>query len=193
MRSPFTILIVVLTAFGGVSVASESPREFVQRFCRAEQSWRFRGLPETQHEHLYDSYFGLEMISAIRGANRRLAAWMKIEWGPNAMIPHIESNLFSGFSEGPTTYAVGEVTRRDGRCVVEVHREYSDQKIYYRWTDRVLLDRDSMGWVVFDIECRYGGSVLANIHSFESSIQTSSAETKGANHGPAGSAALLSR
>lgn len=174
MRSPFLFAAIILTAVVLTPVgATERPREFVERFCKAEDSWAIRGLPQRRDEPLYDSFLGVELINAIRSANDRLEGWVSrnCHSKENLMIPHIESNLFSGFSEGPTSWRVGRTSNTPLGMTVAVHREYRDRDTVYKWVDRVVLDQDRNGWVVRDIECHYGGSLLSTIRDFKNSIE----------------------
>ena len=173
MRSPLLFAVIILTAAFTQVGAAERPREFVERFYKAEDSWAIRGLPEKQHEPLYDSFLGVELIGAIRNANSRLEDWVSRRRGSkeNLMIPHIESNLFSGFSEGLTSWRVGRTSKTPLGVTVAVHREYRDRDTVYKWVDRVVLDRDQNGWVVKDIDCQHGGSLLSTIRDFKNSIE----------------------
>jgi hypothetical protein len=172
MKSHVLFAAITLTAAFSPVEAVERPREFVERFCKAEESWAIRGLPAKHHEPLYDSFLGVELIQAIRSANSRLGEWIRKHRGgnENLMIPHIESNLFSGFSEGPTSWRVGRSNRTPLGVTVDVHREYREADAVYKWIDRVLLDRDGKGWVVRDIDCHWGGSLRGSILDFRNSI-----------------------
>ncbi|RYD60295.1 MAG: hypothetical protein EOP83_19715 [Verrucomicrobiaceae bacterium] len=171
MRFPLVLAVLVATCTLGR--AGESPREFAERFCKAEDSWAIRGLPKMHCEPLYDSFLGIELIKAIRSANARLDAWVQHprHRGKDLLIPHIESNLCSGFSDGPVSSRVGRTSRTSSGVVVEVHREYREENEVYQWTDRVILDRDRTGWVIRDLDCHYGGSLLKSIRDFKASIR----------------------
>lgn len=172
MRLSVLFAAIILTAVFTPVGAAERTRDFVERFCKAEDSWAIRGLPEKRHEPLYDSFLGVELIMAIRSANSRLEDWVSRRRGSNenSMIPHIESNLFSGFSEGPTSWRIGRTSKTPLGVTVAVHREYRDGDAVYKWVDRVILDRDRNGWVVRDIDCHHGGSLLSTIRDFKTSI-----------------------
>jgi hypothetical protein len=180
MRSTLLFAVIILTVPYSPAGAAEHPREFVERFCKAEASWELRGLPKKQHEPLYDSFLGVELIRAIRSANSRLGEWIGKHRGSNEnlMIPHIESNLFSGFGEGPTSWRVGQSNRTPLGVTVDVHREYREADAVYKWIDRVLLDRDGKDWVVRDIDCHYGGSLLGRILDFRNSIEVGGETTE---------------
>lgn len=171
MRFPFVVVLLVATCTPGH--AKESPREFVERFCKAEDEWSIRGLPGKSDEPLYDSMLGIELIKSIRSANARLDAWIQHpnHKGKDLVIPHIESNLFSGFSEGPVSSRVGRTSRTASGLVVEVHREYREKDEVFQWTDLVVLDRDRSGWVIRDLDCHYGGSLLERIRCFEALVR----------------------
>lgn len=173
MRLHLLFAAITLSAACSRAEAVERPREFVERFCKAEESWEIRGLPGKHHERLYDSFLGVELIQTIRNANSQLEAWMRKhrDSNQNRMIPHIESNLFSGFSEGPTSWRVGRSNRTPLGVTVDVHREYREADTVYKWIDRVLLDRDGKSWVVRDIDCHLGGSLLGSILDFRNSIE----------------------
>lgn len=163
---------MLLTAAFSHAEAAEGPREFVERFCKAEESWAIRGLPGKHHEQLYDSFLGVELILAIRSANSRLENWVnRRDRKEIFMIPHIEVNLLNGFSEGPTSWRVGRTSKTPLGVTVAVHREYRDRDALYKWVDRIVLDQDRSGWVVRDIDCHYGGSLLSTIRDFENSIE----------------------
>jgi hypothetical protein len=163
---------IICIATSCAAGAKEDPRGFVRRFCISEVSWAIRGLPTPRDEPLYDSFLGVELIGAIRDANYRLQEWVRQNRGSkeNLMIPHIESNLFSGFSEGATTWQVGRSIKTRSGVTVDVHREYKEGNTVYKWVDRIVLDRAGKDWVVQDIDCHYGGSLLSNIRDFKNSI-----------------------
>jgi hypothetical protein len=158
----------VLIAFVGTCLA-ESPVEFAYRFCRSEDAFG-RGVPSIEHQ--YDHLVGMEMIRAIRAANSAVEDWMHRhrDSKENLMIPHIEANLFSGFSEGPTTFKIGRATITSGRVSVAIHREYQDRGETYAWTDTLILDRDSSGWVAYDLQTHYFGSLIAYLDEFRESV-----------------------
>lgn len=172
MRFPFVVALLIATC--GPGYAGESPREFIGRFLKAEEEWSIRGLPKQSDEPRYDSFLGIELIKAIRSANARLNAWIQHprQKGKDVMIPHIESNLFSGFSDSPVSTRVGRTLRTSSGVVVEVHREYREKDEVFKWTDRVVLDRDRNGWVIRDLDGHYDGSLLESIRHFEASICT---------------------
>ena len=165
------VSVVILMVSGGCCFA-ESPEQFATRFCIAEQSFGFRGLPRRTDEGLYDHLVGIELIRSFRSANGALENWIARHSGTkeNLMIPHIEANLFSGFSEGSTTFRVGRAEMRSGRVAVTVHRAFRDRLETHSWTDLLILDRDSSGWVVYDVQTHYFGSLIDQIHAFRESV-----------------------
>ena len=162
-------LLMVLSDLSG----AETPREFAQRFCDSEGAFG-RGVPDASFETRYDGLVGIEMIRYISAVNRTLARWRHRHRHSkeNLMIPHIEANLFSGFSDGPTRFRVGQVTSVSGRTSVAVHREYEEGNAIDRWTDVLILDRDSTGWVVCDIETHHLGSLLSHLEDFRKSVES---------------------
>lgn len=165
------VTLAVSACFGGACTA-ESPAEFAHRFCTEASGFEFRGIPTRRDESRYDHLVGIELIRAIRDANRSLSRWKTEHSGSdqNLMTPHLEENLFDGFSEGPTSFRVGRTIRDQGRWTIEVHREYSDGSETYQWVDFLILDRDSRGWVVRDIRDRHSDSLREKISSFRKSL-----------------------
>jgi hypothetical protein len=169
LHSAVSAMILIVS---GVSCYAESPGQFAHRFCTSEQSFEFRGLPDRTDERLYDHLVGIELIRSFRSANDALEHWMARHRNTkeSIMIPHIEANLFSGFSEGPTTFRVGRAEMRSGRVTVKVHRDFRDRLETHSWTDILILDRDSSGWVVYDIQTHHSGSLIDQIHAFRESV-----------------------
>jgi len=170
------VTLAVSASFGGACMA-ESPSEFAHRFCTEASGFGFRGIPTKRDEPRYDHLVGIELIRAIRDANRSLSRWMTKHSGSgqNLMIPHLEENLFEGFSEGPSSFCVGRTIRDQGGWTIEVLREYSDGSETYQWVDLLILDRDSRGWLVKDIRNRHSDSLMEKISSFGKSLDPSEA------------------
>jgi hypothetical protein len=160
----------MLIALVGTCLA-ESPVEFAHRFYRSEDTLG-RGLPYASQEHRYDHLIGMEMIRAIRAANRSLEHWIQRHRGSKEVImtPHIAADLFSGSYEGPTTFKIGSAGITSGKVSVPIHREYREGNEAYTWTDTLILDRDSSGWVVYDLQSHYFGSIIAYIGEFRESV-----------------------
>lgn len=176
------VALAVAWAITAVSAAgAESPKAFVKRFYEAANVREIRGVPQPRFESHYSTLCGIEIIRAVRWANREMEAWCawadKHRPGENLMKPHLEENLFEGFSDGPTTWKVGSASSLDGRPVVEVAFEHVEQGKFdhgkvYRWTNQVVLDRAGDTWVVRDILYERGGSLLERLTDFARSCQS---------------------
>ena len=107
MRIPLFALLTFATLVQ--ARAEESPINFARCFSIAEEKWAIRGIPEPSDERLYSSHVGIEIIRAIRRANAALENWRtRFRNDPSReRIPHLEENLFSGFSEPPDSEIVG--------------------------------------------------------------------------------------
>ncbi len=181
MRIPLFALLTFATLVGmrtsgailrNQARAEESPINFARCFSIAEEKWAIRGIPEPSEERLYSSHVGIEIIRAIRRANAALENWRtRFRNDPSReRIPHLEENLFSGFTEPPDRDVVGRSFPQRGRRVVEIRRDHKERGQVHQWTDRLILDRAGGAWVVYDIEYGHGGSLLEKIRGFTKSL-----------------------
>jgi hypothetical protein len=167
-------LAATFAALAGTCLA-ESPREFARRFCSSEHAFG-RGVPSGTTESGYDHLVGIEMIRAIRNANDALEQWARRHRNSKEtlMIPHIEGNLFSGFSDGPTTCRIGTVGKSaSGKVSVAINRRYREGAVVREWTDVLILDQDPSGWVAYDLRTHHYGSLLACFDEFRESVDSS--------------------
>ena len=159
-------LLIFLTSFQRV-VAEESPRQFVQRFYQAHQTWPFRGVPSREQERLISPYCGIEIIRIFRRVNDQ-RDWEKHKFpddpnNPQKPVWSQEGQVFCSVYEGFTNFSIGRQFLTHGRVTLEVHLETVQQGQIHRWTDRAILDRAGSDWVIADIEYSGGGHLLGTI------------------------------
>ena len=147
--------------------AHESPRQFVQRFYTAHRSWSFRGVPYREQERFISPYCGMEIIRIFRRVNdQRDLEEQKFPSDPkNPYKPawSQQGHVFCDVYEGVTNFSIGRQSMTKGRVVVEANLELVEQGKTYTWTDRVILDRAGINWVIADIQFSGGGSLLGAI------------------------------
>lgn len=167
------ILVVLLAIITLASRArGEEPREFAERFYRAQLRWKIYGVPTPEESRRISPYFSSEILRVWAVVDQQRNEFnRRFPLDPKQPLLVVkppwckEGNVFSSGGEGYSTFAIGRATSRRGRVRVLGHLEFiAGAGETIAWTDTLVLERAGSGWVITDIEFPHGNSLVKNLN-----------------------------
>ncbi|AKZ62212.1 hypothetical protein F506_05620 [Herbaspirillum hiltneri N3] len=163
------ILAVVLAMTACSASREQEARDLVNSFYQTHQSNRPVGALSLKELITFRQFLSVPLFDLLKDVS--VAEEAHLAQTDNQTPPLVDGDLFTTHPKGASTYRLlsCEISQSSadssGVCTVELI--YSDAKLQapFKSTDRVILTRDTRGWVIDNIEYGGGGSSNAAVHT----------------------------
>ncbi|PZS56086.1 hypothetical protein A7X64_03745 [Stenotrophomonas maltophilia] len=163
-----TALFVLLIVAPLAAAASSDPRDVVTRLYDAIQA-------PTSNETTVSPLLGEALRSAIAGQRAYEQACTALA-APDEKPHMLDQSPYLLAPDRPETISVGMPGSSGDATWIHVDMAVGD----YRWTDRVLLQRQDRDWKVMDIRWGQGGNLIGRLKAFSAFRCTPSGSWPGA-------------
>lgn len=153
LPASFIALTLAACATSNVRVVSSDPTVAAKDFYTQLRHERIEGLPQGKQWRDLEPLMTPKLASEFREASRQQAVFLKKN--PDEKAPWAEGDLFGSLFEGPQGFTVGSAVVKGEHAEVPVQLFYKDKAETVRWTDTLILQHTTKGWLLDDV--RYGG------------------------------------
>lgn len=163
------ILAVILTMTACSAGREQEAKDLVNSFYQTHQSNRPVGALSLKELITFRHFLSVPLFDLLKDVS--VAEEAHLAQTDNQTPPLVDGDLFTTHPKGASTYRLlgCEISQSSadtsGVCTVELI--YSDAKLQapFKSNDRVILTRDTRGWVIDNIEYGSGGTSATAVHT----------------------------